>query len=515
MFTTFRRTLRVKMLIVVVVSLLTGVAVYLVGTFGLEKYVSNVYMNSDNTSNRTAKKIQSFSAYVTTHSIKSTDTKALRTWQEQHENIYLLVYNKDNLVFDSDWVIEKRGSSKYVISNSGSGETIILLQDAYGTIRKIHREGAGGGKHDSGNTVKGGQSSGGNMLNTGAAEFDYTFYPVLFKDGVFDVCIVDYTDDTIKEVGNIAIFAISCILSAGIIIYYFGREISRMRRLTNEVMNIKDVDIRGPITIKGQDEIYLLAKNIDTMRVTIIEQLSREREAWQANSDLVTAMAHDIRTPLTVMAGYLDLMKNKEYSSQEELDEYIRISSEKAEQLRMMSDKMFRYFYVYSKGGDELKLEIFPAGDFLGQMIGEYVVLLGENGYEFNINMSDKEADICVDVQGMKRIMDNIFTNIRKYSDKSKAIDVRMQINRKNIYIYFRNYINPESSRAESTHIGTLTCKKMAEEMQGTFTAARKGRIYEAVLSLPNVTDESTQKNGLTAIISGGGMKLDETDDRA
>lgn len=81
-------------------------------------------------------------------------------------------------------------------------------------------------------------------------------------------------------------------------------------------------------------------------------------------------MAHDIRTPLTVMAGYLELMQNKEYSSQEELDEYIRISAEKAEQLRTMSDKMFRYFYVYSKGGEDLNMEMFPAGPFLDQMLG-------------------------------------------------------------------------------------------------------------------------------------------------
>lgn len=512
MFKPFKRTLRVKMFIVVVASLLTVIAVFFTGTFVLEKYVSNVYMDSDNTLNRSARKIQNFAVYVTNHSIKSTDTKALRAWQEQHNDVYLLIYNKDNIVFDSDWVIEKRGSSKYVISNSDSGETIILLQDAYGTIRKIRRSNSG---NNAGNTlgsnienrVSNG-SSGNNLFKADASEFDYTFYPVLFKDGVFDVCIVDYTDDTIKEVGDIVIFVICCVLFVGIIIYYFGREISRMRRLTNEVMNIKDVDLKGPITIRGSDEICMLAQNVDTMRKTIIEQLSREREAWRANSDLVTAMAHDIRTPLTVMAGYLDLMKNKEYSTQEELDEYIRVSAEKAEQLRMMSDKMFRYFYVYSKSDDDLKLETFPAGDFLGQMLGEYVVLYSENGYEFNVNISDKEAELYIDVQGVKRIIDNVFTNIKKYSDKSKPVDVRVQIDKKNVYIYFRNYISEDSGKAESTHIGTLTCKKMSEEMNGSFTATRKGRIYEAVLRLPNMLGEDVGKQGLTAIISGGGSSI-------
>ena len=138
---------------------------------------------------------------------------------------------------------------------------------------------------------------------------------------------------------------------------------------------------------------------------------------------------------------------------------------EKAEQLRMMSDKMFRYFYVYSKSSDELNMETFQAGPFLNQMLGEYMVLLGENGYQFNVDISDREAEISVDVQGMKRITDNVFTNIRKYSDKTKPIDVRVYVDVRRVRIFFRNYISVESARAESTHIGTLTCQKMAEEM--------------------------------------------------
>lgn len=523
---TFRRTLKVKMFIVVVLGLLVAVISFFAGIFVLDRYVTNVYMSDTNVQRRSMQQIQSFAAYVNSHSMKASDSRALRAWQEQHKNVYILIYNNDDIVFDSQWMIEKRGAYKYVITNSETGEMVILIQDNHGTIRKIRRQnnssgtttnknnGAAKNQNKATNGASGGTAAteetetSDYTEDTGVQEADYDFYPVLFRDGVFDVCIVDYSDDTLKEVGRIAIFVLCSMLFIGIIIYYFGREIRRLRRLTNQVMDIKDVDINGPITIKGQDEICILAENIDTMRATIIEQLSREKEAWQANSDLVTAMAHDIRTPLTVMAGYLELMKNKEYSSQEELDEYIRISSEKAEQLRMMSDKMFRYFYVYSKSSDELNMETFQAGPFLDQMLGEYMVLLGENGYQFNVDISDKEAEISVDVQGMKRITDNVFTNIRKYSDKSKPIDVRVYVDVRRVRIFFRNYISAESTRAESTHIGTLTCQKMAEEMNGSFVTCRKGKVYEATLTLPNVfydDNVGVPTQGLTAILSGGG----------
>lgn len=511
---TFRRTLKVKMFIVVVLGLLMAVVTFFAGMFVLDRYLANVYMSETNVQRRSMKQIQSFAAYVNSHSMKATDSRALRAWQEQHKNVYILVYNNEDIVFDSQWMIEKRGAYKYVITNSETGEMIILIQDNHGTIRKIRRQNSTSGTEVSQDKAVRGSTAITDATDElassddgGVQEADYDFYPVLFRDGVFDVCIVDYSDETLKEVGRVAIFVLCCILFIGIIIYYFGREIRRLRRLTNQVMDIKDVDINGPITIKGQDEICMLAENIDTMRATIIEQLSREKEAWQANSDLVTAMAHDIRTPLTVMAGYLELMKNKEYSTQEELDEYIRISSEKAEQLRMMSDKMFRYFYVYSKGSDALKMETFQAGPFLDQMLGEYMVLLGENGYQFNIDISDKEAEISVDVQGMKRITDNVFTNIRKYSDKSRPIDVRVYVDARKVRVFFRNYISADSTRAESTHIGTLTCQKMAEEMNGSFVTCRKGKVYEATLTLPNVfydDNVGVPTQGLTAILSGG-----------
>ena len=77
---------------------------------------------------------------MTSHSIKATDTQALRAWQEQHDNVYILIYNNNDIVFDSDWMIEKKGAYKYVITNSETGEIIILLQDNYGNIRKIKRK---------------------------------------------------------------------------------------------------------------------------------------------------------------------------------------------------------------------------------------------------------------------------------------------------------------------------------------------------------------------------------------
>jgi signal transduction histidine kinase len=185
------------------------------------------------------------------------------------------------------------------------------------------------------------------------------------------------------------------------------------------------------------------------------------------------------------MSGYLELLKNGEYSSQEELEEYVRISYDKAEQLRLLSDKMFRYFYVYSHDRESLTFERFEAGDFLEQTLGEYAVLLSESGYKCRLEALQGKAYISVDVQGFKRIGDNVFANIRKYSDKAAPVEIICQLLDEKVRVTVRNRISPDRDKAESTRIGTLTCKKMAEAMGGSFEATEKNDIYECVLALP------------------------------
>jgi signal transduction histidine kinase len=468
-----KKSLRVKLFAVTIFSLLVSIMLYFAGMFALDRYMENVYRSEEKTEARAKKQVESFATYVTNHGVKSSDSEGIKKWQEKHEDIYIVVYKNDRLVFDADWVIKKRGAYKYVVTNSKTGEIVILISDSDGIVRKIERS-----EVNSSETTN-------ESVPYSSAETDYKFYPVLFKDGVFDVCIVDYSDDKVRNFGMASVFVACCVLFLIMIVCYFGSIIGRVRRLATEAGEIKGDNLSGRITVSGSDEIGILAKNVDNMRDTLIHQLGKEKEAWQANSDLVTAMAHDIRTPLTVMSGYLELLKNGEYSSQEELKEYVRISYDKAEQLRLLSDKMFRYFYVYSHDRESLTFERFEAGDFLEQTLGEYAVLLSESGYKCRLEALQGKAYMSVDVQGFKRIGDNIFANIRKYSDKAAPVEIICQLLDEKIRVTVRNRISPDRDKAESTRIGTLTCKKMAEAMGGSFEATEKNDIYECVLALP------------------------------
>lgn len=539
-----RLTLSIKLLIVIIGGLAFATVIFFLNAYIISSYLQNVYLSDENTKKRNDEHIENFSEYVRDNKVEASDIKAILKWQESENNVYILVYENDEIIYDSTWWANRRNRNfmdKFAITDKNTGDVVISETEKKEILRqiKLKRE-AGDSDTDStaATTEEAAEAttaattqevtetttaattqeitesyesknnpdvkSEGNKspkyyVVTEDSETnetqEYGFYPVRFADGVYDVCILDYSESKVYGYALVIAFFLSSLMLVIIIVIYHRREIKRIIRLTNEVKDIESIDIDNPISLKGRDEIYDLSVSVDNMRTRIIDNMGKEKAAWQANSDLVTAMAHDIRTPLTVLAGYLDLIKNKDYSSEEELLQYIDISVDKAEQLRDLSDKLFRYFYVYSKSDDNLVLEEFEASALFDQLVGEYVILLEDKGFHFKIDTLSHSVNIKVDVQYLKRLTDNIFTNIRKYADKSKPVKIALSIHRDKLCIKVRNEISKERNTAESTRIGIQTCEKIAEQMNGSFRTEEKGSVFTVYIEFPILKKDNKKEN--------------------
>jgi signal transduction histidine kinase len=398
-------------------------------------FINNVYFSDEAIENRTLDKVEEFSRYVSKNKIKSDDMNSLLNWQNKAGDVYILVCKNNELIFNSTW-----WDDATIMENMYQEDELILIDDA---------------------------------------SDEYKFYPIKFADGVYDVCVIDYGDYDIYNIAYIVEFALSCLVFMSFLLWYNKRLINRVARLSTEIADIKNNDINAPITKTGRDELQVLSENIDSMRATIIEQLSNEREAWQANRDLVTSMAHDIRTPLTVLNGYLDLLNEKEYDSEETLEEYLSICSEKAAQLKDLSDKLFRYFFVYSGKKDDLNFEIYDATELFQQMLGEYIILLREKGYEFKVVKLTDKVNIRVDSIYLKRLFDNVFTNIRKYAEAGEPINVTTVVEASHVILTIENVISSTRNEAESTKMGIKTCEKVAQEMNMIFRTEESAGKYK------------------------------------
>jgi len=154
-------------------------------------------------------------------------------------------------------------------------------------------------------------------------------------------------------------------LVLGFVIYSFIA-FGFTRRLTRRVTRLSEAvgaagALNRTIPVTGTDEIARLAASVNTMRDTILERTRDEQTAWQANSDLITAMSHDIRNPLTSLIGYLDLLEMSQDRLPEDLRSYVLASRDKAYQLKDLTGEMFRYFLVFSRGEQETHPEPYDA----------------------------------------------------------------------------------------------------------------------------------------------------------
>lgn len=526
------RTLNIKLVWIVVGNLLLVICLFFIWSkvtvYGIEKK----YLNESAANKRTEAKINDFSDYVSEKNIASNDVNAILKWQRQERDVYILVYQNETVIFDSskqkDISIMQRLINKLSNSNSGGRKLVDSEDEKKEILSKIKNKRLlenyqKSQEAESGDTTEEVTTEAVKAETTAteavttetattetattevsllekdevelAAQYqNYAFYPVRFADGLYDVCIVDYSEKKVYYISMIIGFLVCMFLYVALIMFYNGRIVRRVRRLTHEVSKIKNDNIQAKITKSGNDEIYILAENIDSMRNSIIQQMSKEEEAWQANRDLVTAMAHDIRTPLTVLNGYLELLQEGAFESDEEYQQYIETCVDKAGQLKDLSDKLFRYFFVYSGHTDKLKMEMFDAKELFQQMVGEYIILLEEKGITFHRKTDAASLKIAVDVSYLKRLFDNIFTNIRKYSDYGKPVDVIYEVSEHTVKLVISNYIRKDRNGAESTRIGIKTCEKIAQEMNISFSVKEERRRYTVTLIFTEAEQRRTGK---------------------
>lgn len=498
-------TLNTKLILVIAGSLLLAVGLFFVWLKTTVYIIDKNYLNETATARRTEEKIDRFSDYVRDNKVKSTDMNAILRWQQEEGSVYLLVYQNENVIYDSTKQKRRTAMERFFnkitngnqkgrkLAESEEDKKQMLNNIKNKHLMEIYKKKAEDQKQKTKDMeqkqplqdVEYSETIPIDELErtdvTGQTG-SYVFYSVRFEDGLYDVCIVDYSEKRVYYFWMTVGFLVCSFIFMMFVMIYNGRVVKRVRRLTREVSCIKKKDINAAITKSGHDEIYVLADNIDSMRNSIIQQMSKEKEAWQANRDLVTAMAHDIRTPLTVLNGYLDLLETSEFDSEEEYKQYVDICVDKAGQLKDLSDKLFRYFFVYSGHTDELKMEKFPAKEFFQQMIGEYMCLLEEKGITFQVKTENNSPKIQIDAPHLKRLFDNIFTNIRKYSDYSKPVEIQYSTSDTKVTLVISNHISKNRNEAESTRIGIKTCEKIAQEMNIDFSVKEKKGQYTVTL---------------------------------
>jgi signal transduction histidine kinase len=225
---------------------------------------------------------------------------------------------------------------------------------------------------------------------------------------------------------------------------------------------------------------------MDEMRASFLDRLSKEKERSRSNQELITVMSHDIRTPLTTLIGYAEIMDKSPDLPEEDRQQYSSIIYQRALRLKELTDEMFYYFLVYGSSDIQVDLAYYNAQVLIPQLINDRLSAFQDLDVDFQIQVIEYPFTVHTDISLLNRVFENIFSNIRKYGDLTFPITIEMRRKEDSfIHIEIRNRIRDENPDVESTHIGTKTCSKLMELLDGYFTFHSDEEFYTAEVLIP------------------------------
>ncbi len=477
------RSLSAKLLLAALLSLLCALAAYAAVYFAGSALVSRYYMSADAVAARKAAIYTDLNRFVSAGGVAGNDADALQRFNSEREYVSVTVYSSDELELPAGRQLPLQSA---------------VVQSAEIQLDSSRRNGEPAGGVSALKTTEaetesvqpqGGGYVGGGMLNYALlrrSESSGKLYPMRFSDGIYYVAITDSSrmrEDMMNR--GMAIAAAVAVLIS-VLFWYTNRLTRRVIRLSQEAATVGAGDLNGEITVDGRDEIATLAADIDGMRDAIIDRMGNEKRAWEANSELITAMSHDIRTPMTSLIGYLGLLNNTDSLSEEERTRYLKAAYGKSLALKELTDELFKYFLVFGRSEVELSRELFDAHMLLMQLLGEAEFDLQDAGFHVqNINRLEDGVQLETDAGMLKRVLDNLVSNIKKYADCDLPVVFLTEKNQGTVTVTVSNGIRKQGRGMESTRIGLRTCEKILSALGGSFSTTRDERHFVAEFTLP------------------------------
>ena len=434
---------------------------------GFDRYIETTYLSEENKEARENSYVMDLQNYILENGIESTDPKLFSEWVKMQKYVYLMIYKDDELFFSSDMELEDKEKPDEPTEGDEGDQNADTEKEAPNTP-------------GSGITV---DMPTYEELKEYAAKND--LHPINVADGVLFASIADFTEYLYYDVSNILSLIAAMVGFAVVFIIFFSRILSRVTRLAADVNRVAEGDMTYSIRTRGDDEISRLSSQVENMRSSILENLEREREIRAANEELITSMSHDIRTPLTVLLGYIDVMKMHPHD--ETMGDYIKATEATALRLKKLSDDMFGYFLVFGDKAIEANIQDYDGTTLLSQMLDEHVLLLRENGYTVSYEEGSglEGVSIMTDAPKAMRLIDNIFSNLHKYSDPERPITVGVSMESERALLTVENGIAKDTRTAESNGIGLKTCVKLAELLDIGFEYERQKDSFRCVIAFP------------------------------
>lgn len=239
---------------------------------------------------------------------------------------------------------------------------------------------------------------------------------------------------------SVLLFVLLGILLFSLIFLLLQRKMARdIETIARAVKQISEGDLSTRLELEGEGELTDIAENLNRMEEDIQELIDKERTSEQSKTDLITNVAHDLRTPLTSILGYLELLRKNQKLSPEMQQKYLDIAYNKSVRLQKLIEELFG-FTKLSYGKINMNVAKVDIVELLAQLLEESYPNFEKNGLSYDFVSNRKSQIIEADGDLLARLFDNLIGNAIKYGKEGKCVRVHLRADREIVTIKIVNY---------------------------------------------------------------------------
>ena len=278
-----------------------------------------------------------------------------------------------------------------------------------------------------------------------------------------------------------------------------------LRKLQNGAKAIAEGDMNYQISTELMlPEFKKHAQNLNKIREGMTVAVEQKLKSERMKTELITNVSHDIKTPLTSIINYSDLI-GKEPCDNPQILEYAQVLHRQSDRLKRLIEDLVEASKA-STGNLEVHLAPCEVGVMISQTIGEYEQRLQTSQLTLVVNEPDKPIQIMADGRRLWRVFDNLMNNICKYSQPGTRVYLTLEEGQEDAVIIFRNtsrdplnlspdelmerFVRGDSARnSEGNGLGLSIARSLTELQKGTMSISIDADLFKVILRFPKIKE--------------------------
>ncbi|PEJ58658.1 two-component sensor histidine kinase [Bacillus sp. AFS002410] len=288
-------------------------------------------------------------------------------------------------------------------------------------------------------------------------------------------------------------------ITIGVAAWFANKKVKKFNAIKEGVEQIKAGDFLHRIKIDGKGEFANLSSNINSITDGLKTAVDRELKSERMKTELITNVSHDIRTPLTSIITYVDLLKKEKDLAK--IEEYVEVLDQKSQRLKLLTNDLFEAAKA-SSGTIPVNLERIDVLSLITQGLGEVNAKIEALDLSIKINHPQDKLYAAADGKLLWRSVENLLSNIFKYALRGSRVYIDLEDLGNEILLTFKNISayelnisadelmerfkrGDESRNSQGSGLGLSIAKSLIEIQNGQFSIQVDGDLFKAMIKIP------------------------------